>query len=269
MIITALSFAILDNPDGSRETVWLPDGNVKYFQGKYVALVLIALLIILIGVPYTILLFHWQWLVRAPKWKVFKWTRNTKLNAIVSVHHVPYNSKYHYWTGLLLLVRAVLYITASIASSDSDKPQTTLLATLILIGGLLLLKGIIVKRAYKKSIVDVLETILYFNLLAFAAFSQYDFKTNITKQTAVAYTSTIITFILLVGVIIYHMYLLNRKGHPPGVEEDEYPLAPVQPAKAELTHSVIEIPKHRDQFPPPEVDTEQIEVTPVFQKKNK
>ena len=57
--ITALSFAILYYPDGSRETVWLPDGNVKYFQGKHVALVLMALLIILIGVPYTILLFLW------------------------------------------------------------------------------------------------------------------------------------------------------------------------------------------------------------------
>ena len=95
------------------------DGNVKYFQGKHVALVLIALLIILIGVPYTIFLLLWQWLVRAPRWKVFKWTRNTKLNAFVSAHHIPYNSKYCYWTGLLLFVRVVLYVTASIATSDS------------------------------------------------------------------------------------------------------------------------------------------------------
>ena len=35
--ITALSFAILDYPDGSQETVWLPDGNVPYFRGKHVA----------------------------------------------------------------------------------------------------------------------------------------------------------------------------------------------------------------------------------------
>ena len=91
LAITALSFAVLDYPDGSRETVWLPDGNVPYFQGKHVALVLVALLIILVGVPYTILLFLWQWLVRAPEWKFFKWTRNTKLNAFISVHHAPYN----------------------------------------------------------------------------------------------------------------------------------------------------------------------------------
>ena len=131
--ITALSFAVLDYPDGSRETVWLPDGNVPYFQGKHVALVFVALLIILVGVPYTILLFLWQWLVRAPESKIFKWTRNTKLNAFISVHHVPYNSKYRYWTGLLLFVRVVLYITASIATSYSNNPQSSLLVTLILL----------------------------------------------------------------------------------------------------------------------------------------
>ena len=240
--ITALSFAVLDNPDGSRETVWLLDGNVPYFQGKHVALGLVALLIILVGVPYTILLFLWQWLVRAPEWKVFNWTRNTKLNAFISVYHAPYNDKYRYRTGLLLLVRVVLYITASIATSYSNKPQSSLLVTLILVGGLLFLNGITGFRPYKNSIVDVLETGLYFNLLAFAAFSQYDFKTNITKQTAVAYTSTIITFILLVGVIVYHVYLLVRKDHPQQSEDlNKYFLAPVQPDRDEVTHSVVEL----------------------------
>ena len=75
--ITILSYAVLHYPDGSAVTVWLSDGNVKYFQGKHA--VLAALLIILLGVPYTLLLFFWQWLVRVHKWRVFKWTRNTKL----------------------------------------------------------------------------------------------------------------------------------------------------------------------------------------------
>ena len=263
VIITALSFAVLDYPDGSRETVWLPDGNVPYFRGKHVVLVLVALLIILVGVPYTILLFLWQWLVRAPEWKVFKWTRNTKLNAFISVHHAPYNSKYRYWTGLLLLVRVVLYITASIATSYSNNPQSSLLVTLILVGGLFFLNGIAGFRVYKNLIVDVLETGLYFNLLAFAVLSLYDFKTDITeditKQTAIAYTSTIITFILLVGVIIYHVYLQVRKDHPRlGEEVNEYPLAPVQPGKAEVTFSVVENPMPRDQSPSPEENINQL-----------
>ena len=271
--ITVLSFAVLDYPDGSRETVWLPNGNVPYFRGKHVALVLVALLIILVGVPYTILLFLWQWLVRAPAWKVFNWTRNTKLNAFISVHHVPYNSKYRYWTGLLLLVRVVLYITASVTVSRD--PQTSLLITNILIGSLFLIKEITGVRVYKKSFLSIVETVLYFNLLALSAFSWYRFKIDATKQTAVAYTSTIITFILLVGVIVYHVYLLVRKDQPRlGEEVNEYPLsmAPVKSGKAEVTQSVVEIPKPRDQSPIPEENNDQTEVkeiicmeTPVYQ----
>ena len=268
--ITALSYASLVYPDGSRETVWLPDGNMKYFQGKHIALVIVALLIILIGVPYTILLFLWQWLVRAPKWKSFQWTRNTKLNAFISVHHVPYNSKYRYWTGLLLLVRVVLYITASVTVSQFDNPQASLLITIILVGGLSLIKEITGARVYKKSFVNIVETGLYFNLLALAAFSSYDFKNDVNRQTAVAYTSTIITFLLLVGVIIYHMSLLVRKNMP-RQEVDEYPMAPIQPKnKAEVTHSVIELPKPCDQSPPPQANSDEVEVkvltaTPVYQ----
>ena len=159
--------------------------------------------------PYTILLFLWQWLVRAPRWTVFKWTRNTKLNAFIATYHAPYNSKYRFWTGLLLLVRVILYITAAVTVSNN--PQTSLLVTSILVGGLFLLKGSIGVRVYKKSPVDVLETVMYFNILILSVFSFYDFKIDTTKQISVAYTTTIITFLLLLGVVIYHVTLLIKK----------------------------------------------------------
>ena len=260
--ITALSFAVLDYPDGSRETVWLSDGNVPYLRGKHVALVLIALLIILMGVPYTIVLLLWQWLIRAPKWKIFKWTRNTKLNAFISVHHAPYNNKYRYWTGLLLLVRVILYITASVTVSAD--PQTSLLVINFLVSGLFIIKEITGARMYKKSFVNFVEIGLYVNLIAFSSFSWYRFKIDAEKQTAVAYISTIISFILLVGVIVYHVYMLVRKDQSRQREEvNEYPLAPIQPAKDEVTFSVIEIPKPRDQSPPPEENRDKIEVKEI------
>ena len=113
--------------------VWLPDGNMQYFQGKHIALVVVAFLIILIGVPYTLLLFFWQWLIRTPNGKIFKWTKNTKLNAIITTYHAPYNYKLRFWTGLLLLVRVVLYIT--VAVTESSNPQVPLLMTIILVHG--------------------------------------------------------------------------------------------------------------------------------------
>ena len=243
--ITALSFAILDYPDGKQEIVWLPDGNVKYFAGKHIPLVLVALLIILIGLPYTILLFLWQWIVRAPSWKVFNWTRNTKLNAFVSTYHAPHNSKYRYWTGLLLLVRVVFYITASV--TISTYPQTLLIISIVLTGGLIFNKTFS-SRVYKSSFVDVVDTALNFNLLGLSVFSLYDFKLKPEKQVAVAYTSISITFILFLGSMFYHLVLLIKNKKPPQLL-NEYLLAPVQPASAQITHSVIELPK-RDQDPP-------------------
>ena len=207
--ITALSFATLKYPDDKQEIVWLPDGNVKYFEGKIILLVLVALLIILVGLPYTILLFLWQWIVRAPRWKVFKWTINIKLNVFIAAYHVPHNSKYRYWTGLLLLMRVVLYVTASVTVSAN--PQTFPLITIILIGGLLLFKGVFGLRVYKNSLVDIVDTVLYINLLALAAFTLYDFKVNPTKQTAVVHISTIVTFILFIGSIFYHIKLLLKR----------------------------------------------------------
>ena len=62
--------------------------------------------------------------------------------------------------------------------SNSNKPQTALLVTIILVIGLPFLKGIIGMRVCKKSIVDVLQRALYLNVLAFAVFSLYDFSNH-------------------------------------------------------------------------------------------
>ena len=73
--IAALSFAVLDYPDGLQEIVWLPDATVGYLRGKHTALFIAALLILLAGVAYTALLFSWQWLLRYQHKRVFKWFR--------------------------------------------------------------------------------------------------------------------------------------------------------------------------------------------------
>ena len=239
--IGVLSFAILRYPDGPH-VVWLPDGHVKYLQGKHTALIIVAILIILLGVPYTVLLFLWQWCIQTPNWKIFGWTRNTRLNGFIATYHAPYNIKHRYWTGLLLLVRVVLYITAAVTVSSD--PEVPLLMTIVLVAGLIFLKGIIGIRVYKVSLVDIVETLIYLNLLVFAAISLYHFNSDNTKQTTIAYMSTTMTFVLLVGVVLTHEILIvKKKWYKPSVVK-EY-IAPVQPAKrgaehAKVTYSYVE-----------------------------
>ena len=170
------------------DAVWFPDDKVKFFQGKHIPLFLVALLIIMVGLPYTVILFLWQWLVHAYRLRVFRWTRNAKRNAFIATYHVPYNRKYRYWTGLLLLLRVILYVTESVTVSSNH--QALLVIIIFLVGGLIFMRSVIQIEVCKKSLVDTVHMVLYFNILASAVVSLYDFKANITKQTAVAYTST-------------------------------------------------------------------------------
>ena len=108
------------------------------------------------------------------------------------------------------------------------------------------------------TVVDIVDTVQYFNLLAFSLLSQYNFKTDIVKQTVVAYISTIVTFFLLVGAIVFHVYLLLKKEKSAeDISIDEYPAGPI---KDNITHTVIELPMI-DQSSQSDADDEQ-EVPP-------
>ena len=95
-IISIMSFAVLHYPNGSQAVVWLPDGNMQYFQGKHIALAVAAILIIVVGVPYTLLLIFCQWIVQLPN---VKRTKNTRFILIIATYHAPYSIKHRYWTG--------------------------------------------------------------------------------------------------------------------------------------------------------------------------
>ena len=63
-----------------------------------------------------------------------------------------------------------------------------------------------------------------------------------------AYTSTIITIILFIGVLYYHVSLLIKKKKSLDHEDTlQYPLVPVE---HHVTCSVVELPEPDNQEPP-------------------
>ena len=108
---------------------------------------------------------------------------------------------------MLLFARILLYLI--LVLNFSLDPRVDLLATIFIVGGLILLKGVTAKRVYKNWILDVMETAIYFNFVAFSALTWYnlDFGGN---QVALAYTSVMIIFILLLGVIVFHILRYTR-----------------------------------------------------------
>ena len=184
--------------------LWIPDATVKYLSGKHIPLFIAAVLILLIGLVYTALLFSWQWLLHLPKWRIFKWTRNSKLQTFIETYHKPYTPKHRYWTGLLLIVRIVLYLVAAI--NVSNDPSIALTAISFTACCILTLSKFTGSRMYRKRPVDAIETFFYLNILSFAIFTWYSLNNPERNWKAAAYTSVIFTIIILLLIIFCHVY---------------------------------------------------------------
>ena len=170
-------------------------------------LLIISILILLFCIIYTTLVFSWQWLLQYQDKAIFKWVRYHKLRHFIEPYHAPYTAKHRYWTGLLLYVRVLLYLI-SVLNTSLD-PRIDLIAVIFVVGGLILLKGVTSKRFYKIWPLDVMETAIYFNLVAFSAVTWYNLDSR-GNQVAVAYTSVTIIFILFLGIIIFHVLRYTR-----------------------------------------------------------
>ena len=202
----SLTVGILQYPYGSNETlrVWLPDATVKYLSGKHIPLFITAIFILLLCLVYTALLFSWQWLLHLPKWRIFKWSRNPKIQTFIETYHLPYTPKHRYWTGLLLIARIVLYLVAAV--NVSNDPIIALTAITFVVCCIVLLKAFIINLRYRKWSIEVLETFFCLNVLFFTIFSSYALGKERIHQEAIAYTSVTITIVVLLLIILCHVY---------------------------------------------------------------
>ena len=191
--------------DGScDETVWLPDGEIKYFSGKHIPLFLVAVLLVFFTLIYLILITTWQWVVRLPNVWILKWTKNQKLKSFMEAYYAPYSDKHRYWTGVLLFIR-VLLILISI-SAEGRGPTIPLSSIIFLLGVLFVVRMTYAKNLYKSWPIDVLETAMLFNLYVYAAYTWYALD-DLPTRKILAYVSTSITFVILLLVLAYHIYV--------------------------------------------------------------
>ena len=200
-IIVAFSAAVLQYPDGFHKLLWLPDATLEYFTGSRIPLFITAIGILIVGLAYTLILFSWQWIIRYSKLKV---VRNPKIRSFMEAYMAPYNDKHRYWTGLLLFARVLLYLTS--ASNVQGDPQVPLIATTVITGGLLLLKGLLGGWVYRQWSIDIFETILYFNLLFLSVITSRNIERSENREIIV-YLCVAPTFLLLLGVVMYHLYV--------------------------------------------------------------
>ena len=219
IIITSFSFVTLTYPNGTRNVYWLPDANFEFndHQLMIAALVGLSMIILIVGLLYTLLLFSWQWLLHFSESKLCKWTQNQRLHGFMNTNHGPYTANHRYWIGMLLLVRVLIYLIAAFSAS-SEQP-ITLLSTVIVMSCLLFFKAILWSRVYRNKLVDVIETAIFFNITIFALITLYTFsivgyreiKDLLRLQTATAYISVGVVLILVLVILIIHVYRYGSK----------------------------------------------------------
>ena len=208
-IVISFSFINLKYPNGTVVTKWLPDASIHFKGWKHAALVCMGIFILTLGLLYTVPILSWQWLLRSSRLKLFRWTRNQKLHSFIDIYHTPYTAKHRYWTGLLLLVRVVVYLASSFTLSID--PRISLLFIVVAMCCLLAYKSLLTFPVYKHRLLNVMDSFVYLNIAIFATISwcTLDEPINIYKETTqrvAAYISVGMIFVLLLLVIIYHIF---------------------------------------------------------------
>ncbi len=204
-IIAIFSFTTLDYPSDRSVPVWAYDGNIGYLEGKHIPLFLAGLLAFLfLFLPYTLLLLFGQCIVAASNHRLLSWASNLKLRSFLDAHHAPYRTQHYYWTGLLLLIRFLLFIVSAVISINSPRdPSVNLLVLAITCAGLQSWISLITGGVYKKWYNNALESSFILNLAILAAAS-YQVKVEGGSQAAVVYTSISLAFLTFIGIIAYH-----------------------------------------------------------------
>ena len=211
-IIRTFHSATINYQNGSREVLWRVDASVKYFELKHSLLLIVALMLAVSGLLYTGLLFSWQWLLRAPSTKPFHWIRNTKLNSFMDAYIAPYNHKYRFWTGFLLLSRIV--VNFCVFLNEGGDNNDNLLGVSIVIIVILLVKLYIGDSLYKKQALDCLEYTFYFNLLILTIASFYlpDGQMSQHYQQILGRISVTTTFVIFLGILAYKTHITLSKN---------------------------------------------------------
>ena len=126
-IITALAYTVLEYPDGLHVSVWLPDANVKFLQGKHIPLFITAVLFSALVLCFVLVLTFIPCLQKKSDTPLLFWVN--KIKPLFDAYTSPYKDRYRFWPGLLLLLLTILVFIFSL--NDIDRPFMKLMFTAI------------------------------------------------------------------------------------------------------------------------------------------
>ena len=106
-IIAALSYTVLQYPDGSHVSVWLPDANVKFLQGKHIPLFITAVMFSVLILCFVLVLTFIPCLQKKSNTPLLFWVN--KLKPLFDAYTGPYKDRYRFWPGLSLFLLCIIF----------------------------------------------------------------------------------------------------------------------------------------------------------------
>ena len=207
-VLFSLSSTALLFPDGSYRIVWSSDGNIEFLKGKHIVLGVFGnFLLIFFIIPYAL------FLISAPtscgqhltKYRLLKWIN--KLKPVLDAHTVHYRDHYRYWTGLLLLVRAVIAIIVSLNLTNITAIPLLIITIIMFLLTATAWSGGGVYRTWPR---NLLECSFFLNLGILAVSTMFVLKIG-GNQEALFYTSGTIALLEFLGILVYHIYYQAKK----------------------------------------------------------
>ena len=160
-------------------------------------------IVLLLWLPYTAVLLSAQWLRTQTHRKGLRW-----LKPFLDAYYGPFKDKHHYWVGVLLVVRGVLFVFFTYLFAIED--NVNLLLTIVSSFSLSALPASVYKRVY----LSVLENSFFLNLGVLAAGTLYirlvqgnsQDSSQDSSQEALVATSVGFAFLEFCGIITFHSY---------------------------------------------------------------
>ena len=215
-----ISVTCINDDDDSRssnhfEWRWYPDPSIRYLELKHAFLFVFALFIlILLVIPYTVMLLIGP--VLEGYISRYRWCSIwNKLKPVFDAYNAPFKDSLRFWTGFLLVARLPIIAFGSVFhSSETDK--NALFSVVLVTLAIIITTANICRGVYRIWYLDVLESVFLLNLALVTIVANYQINSH--EYNIYLILSVCFSFILFVGIIIFHVYLRFSKG---GSQETE------------------------------------------------
>ena len=211
-VIDTFTFVNIVSENGEEDVVWFFDGTHQISDPISVFLILLGSLTMAgFIVPYVVFFTFSTYIQR--------YINSTRLNAYVDASLAPYKHKLRFWFGARLILTSLIYVI--IANRGIDNPTFTLTLEVSLLVGFTIIQAYI--HPFKRIGVALLDMFFLLNLIALTLGTLYNIQNEnrYFDQKILVNTSVSISFVTVIGIILWHLMKRLRKNDKIKSKTDE------------------------------------------------